>query len=116
MSNKERSDDVVIKSRPSPIKRIKPLSHRDRQRSTRPLSDDPPVKPKTTAHAHATPAPAPVPIPKMVPVRRIRKLDFPNEPETHKIPRSKADEHVLKMKPVKPLKPVKHIRKLDMNP
>ena len=113
MSNKERSDDVVIKSRPSPIKRIKPLSHRDRQRNMRQLSDDHHVKPKTVAPAPAPPvAVAPVPIPKMVPVRRIRKLDFPDEPETNKIPRSKADEHVLKMKPVKP---VKHIRKLDMN-
>ena len=123
MSNKERSDDVVIRSRPPPIKKLKPLSQRDKRHNMMQLSDDPPVKPKTTAHAHATPAPAPhvaphvapVPIPKMVPVRRIRKLDFPDEPETHKIPRSKADEHVLKMKPVKPLKPVKHIRKLDMN-
>ena len=125
MSNKERSDDVVIRSRPPPIKKLKPLSQRDKRHNMMQLSDDPPVKSKTTAHAHATPAPAPtphvtphvapVPIPKMVPVRRIRKLDFPDEPETHKIPRSKADEHVLKMKPVKPLKPVKHIRKLDMN-
>lgn len=105
MSNKERSDDVVIKSRPSPIKRIKPLSHRDRQRNMRQLSDDPPVKSKTTAHAHApAPAPAPhvaphvapVPIPKMVPVKRIRKLDFP-----------KTDA------PAPKIQPIRQIKKLD---
>ena len=99
MSNKERSDDVVIKSRPSPIKRIKPLSHRDRQRNMRQLSDDHHVKPKTTAHAPAhvpVPAVAPVPIPKMEPVKRIRKLDFP-----------KADA------PAPKIQPIRQIKKLD---
>ena len=99
MSNKERSDDVVIKSRPSPIKRIKPLSHRDRQRNMRQLSDDHHVKPKTVAPAPAhvpVPAVAPVPIPKMEPVKRIRKLDFP-----------KADA------PAPKIQPIRQIKKLD---
>ena len=106
MSNKERSDDIVIKSRPSPIKRIKPLSHRDRQRNMRQLSDDHHVKPKTVAPA--TPAPpvavAPVPIPKMEPVKRIRKLDFP-----------KADAPAAKIQPIRQIKKLDRKQKTEVD-
>ena len=105
MSNKERSDDVVIKSRPSPIKRIKPLSHRDRQRNMRQLSDDHHVKPKTVAPAPAPPvAVAPVPIPKMEPVKRIRKLDFP-----------KADAPAPKIQPIRQIKKLDRKQKTEVN-
>ena len=113
MSNKERSDDIVIKSRPSPIKRIKPLSHRERQRNMRQLSDDHHVKPKihATAPAHVpVPAPAPpvavapVPIPKMEPVKRIRKLDFP-----------KADAPAPKIQPIRQIKKLDRKQKTEVN-